>query len=134
MKIVLDTNVFVSGVFWSGPPLKILTLWEAGVIDFVVTQGIFAEYERVGYALYKKYPTDKFFVLLERVGQHATVFADSSIAAPVSRDPDDDKFIACALAANVSVIVSGDRDLLDVSGYAGIDILPPVAFLKKYVL
>lgn len=52
---------------------------------------------------------------------------------PISEDPDDDKFIACALGANCQIIVSGDQDLLKVAGYDGIDILKPAAFVKKYL-
>jgi len=52
---------------------------------------------------------------------------------PVSKDPDDDKFIACAIASKTKIIVSGDKHLLDVSGYKGIEVLTPRQFVEKYM-
>ncbi|EDP45880.1 nucleic acid-binding protein [Rickettsiella grylli] len=52
---------------------------------------------------------------------------------PVSRDPDDDKFIAVALAANCRIIISGDNDLLSITGYKDIEIINPNEFWKKYL-
>ena len=48
MKVVLDTNVFISGVFFSGPPYQILKAWREGKIQLVVSEKIFEEYVRVG--------------------------------------------------------------------------------------
>ena len=48
-------------------------------------------------------------------------------------DPDDDKFLACAVAAGVSCIVSGDKHLLRVSWYRGIEVLKPRAFVGRYL-
>jgi predicted nucleic acid-binding protein len=53
---------------------------------------------------------------------------------PVCADPDDDKFIACALAGNAKVITSGDKHLLSVSGYADIEILRPRRFEEEYMV
>jgi len=51
----------------------------------------------------------------------------------VSEDPHDDKFIECAVFGGVKLIVSGDRDLLSVSGYKGIRVLRPRAFVERYL-
>jgi predicted nucleic acid-binding protein len=45
------------------------------------------------------------------------------LPAPVSRDPDDDQVLACALAAKAALIASGDRDLLDLGSFNTIPIL-----------
>lgn len=52
------------------------------------------------------------------------------LSVPVCRDPDDDHVLACALAAQATVIVSGDKDLLDLQPYKGIPILPAAAALQ----
>lgn len=54
--------------------------------------------------------------ILDMVAIYAKFYEPFDLLDPISKDPDDDKFIACALAANVKVIVSGDSDLLDISG------------------
>jgi predicted nucleic acid-binding protein len=45
----------------------------------------------------------------------------------------DDKFFACALASESKVIISGDNHLLDVSGYAGVEVLKPREFVDRYL-
>ena len=51
----------------------------------------------------------------------------------VCTDPDDDKFLACAVASRTKIITSGDKALLKTSGYAGIEVLTPRAFVDKYL-
>ncbi|MBY0377806.1 MAG: putative toxin-antitoxin system toxin component, PIN family [Gammaproteobacteria bacterium] len=131
MNMVLDTNVFVSGIFWSGAPSNILTLWQQQKIILCVNLDILEEYTRVGRLLAKKYPGVDIEPFLELVAVYGKIFPDLTLPLPVSRDPDDDKFIACAVSANAKVIVSGDKDLLDVGSYSDIDILSPRQFLNK---
>ena len=52
---------------------------------------------------------------------------------PISRDPHDDKFIACALAVGAGVIVSGDRDLLSISGKLAVLVMRPKEFVDRYM-
>ena len=56
MKIVIDTNVLVSGIFWSGPPYTILKAWQMQRFDLALSAEIFEEYKRVADALLRKYP------------------------------------------------------------------------------
>ncbi len=51
MKVVVDKNVFVSGVFFSGPPFEILSAWRDGRLQMVVSAEILEEYRRVGNVL-----------------------------------------------------------------------------------
>mgnify|MGYP000614924767 CR=1 FL=1 len=130
MKIVLDTNVFMSGIFWQGTPSKVLTLWQEEKIIVCMTPEILDEYKRVGDSLAKKYPGVNIDPFLELLTIYGEFYSDISLSQPISRDPDDDKFIACALSAKAKIIVSGDKDLLDIKCYASIDILTPKEFLK----
>lgn len=131
MKIILDTNVFISGIFWSGPPYQILKAWQQRKIELIVSQEILNEYDRVSKTLSEKYPTIDLSPFIELLTIHAEIYAPEKLKEPVSRDPDDDKFIACALSAKVKIIVTGDQDLLSVSGYQGINIMKPGSFVKK---
>ena len=133
MKVVLDTNVFVSGVFFSGPPYRILAAWQAGTIQLTVSPEILDEYRRVGEALAEDYPSVNLLPMLNFVIQNAEVVSVPLLPEVVCRDPDDDKFLACALACGGSVIVSGDKHLLNVSGYHGIEVLKPREFVNRYL-
>jgi uncharacterized protein len=133
LKVVTDTNVFVSGVFFSGPPYQILKAWQSGEFELVVSQDILDEYRRVGEILAEERPNTDLNPMLNFVIEHAKVYKPVKLKEPVCEDPDDDKFFACALASGSRVIVSGDKHLLKVSGYEGIDVLKPREFVDRYL-
>ena len=131
MKVVLDTNVFVSGVFFSGPPYQILQALRDQKIELIVSPEILDEYQRVGKILAEERPAINLKPILEYVIQNATVYAATALPGPVCEDPDDDKFLACALASGAVVVVSGDKHLLKVSCYQGIEVLKPREFVVR---
>ena len=133
IRIVLDTNVFMSGVFWAGIPGKILDAWSLKKIKLIFSHEILNEYVRVGEILMKKYPNVSVSPFVEFVTIFGELHTPACLSKFISRDSDDDKFIAVALAAQCNCIVSGDSDLLSVDGCFGIKILKPADFVKKYL-
>jgi putative PIN family toxin of toxin-antitoxin system len=133
VRIVLNTNVFVSGVFFSGRPYQILKAWRDGKVQLVISQEILEEYQRVGETLAYQFPRVDLGPILELVTVKAELTQAPRLPEPVCDDPDDDKFLACALASNSEVIISGDKHLLKVSGYCGINILRPRKFLDDFL-
>jgi putative PIN family toxin of toxin-antitoxin system len=123
VKVVLDTNVFVSDVFFSGPPFQILKAWSDGKIQLAISPEIIDEYRRVGEILASAHPSIDFTPVLEYVVQNAEIYTMQPLPEPVCEDPDDDKFLACALESGRKFIVSGDRHLPKVSGYRKILVL-----------
>ena len=134
LKVVMDTNVFVSGVFFSGPPYQILNAWQSGEFELVVSQEILDEYRRVGEILAKERPKIDLKPILTFVLEHAKVYKPVKLKESVCEDPDDDKFFACALASGSRVIISGDKHLLKVSNYQGIEVLKPREFVNRYLI
>ena len=133
MKIVLDTNVLVSGIFFSGPPSEILRAWSRGKVRLVVTREIFDEYWRVAAELRGGFPDVDVTRLLELILVGAEICAPAKLAGRVCADPDDDKFFACAVASGADVVVSGDKHLLKVSGYRGIPVMTPRMFVDQHL-
>jgi putative PIN family toxin of toxin-antitoxin system len=133
VKVVLDTNVFVSGVFFSGPPFQILQTWRAGKTQLVISAEILDEYRRVGEILAEEYQAINLEPMLEFVEQNAIVLSVPPLAERICDDPDDDKFLACALAGGSKLIISGDKHLLKVSGNQNIEVMKPRDFLDKYL-
>ncbi|MFZ5761132.1 MAG: putative toxin-antitoxin system toxin component, PIN family [Thermodesulfobacteriota bacterium] len=129
MKIVLDTNVFISGIFFSGPPMQILQAWKAKKVRIVLSREILDEYRRVGQELAKKFPSVDITPILELFTIHAEFVDTAGISVTVSEDPDDNMFIECAMASQCKLIVSGDRHLLNVSGFHDISVLKPREFV-----
>ena len=133
MRIVLDTNVLVSGIFFGGPPGEILHAWRSGEVQFVLSPEILEEYQRVGEELASRYQSVDLKPLLDLLMVHAEIVLGVPLPEPVCDDPEDDKFVACALTAGASCIVSGDKHLLKVSGYRGVEILRPRMFVDRYL-
>jgi len=99
VRIVLDTNVFVSAIFFSGPPSRILEAWRDGKIELAVSPDIINEYQRVGNELSKQFPSIDLSSILGLVAIHAMMFQSPQLPEPVCDDPADDMFIACAIAS-----------------------------------
>lgn len=133
MKVVIDTNVFVSGVFFGGPPGAILEAWQDGRIQVAISPEILAEYVRVGHELATQFPDVDPLPFLEQVARSAELVESSPLNEQVCADADDDKFLACALAAGSTYVVSGDKLLLKVSGYHDIEIIRPRDFVDRYL-
>ena len=133
MRIVLDTNVLISGIYFSGTPGKILQAWRSRKLQLVVSIEILEEYLNVAERLASRYGDIEYEGILGLIIQNAQLVQSADLPEPVSEDPDDDKFLACALASNTRIIVSGDSDLLKVSGYADIRVLTPKEFISEFL-
>jgi uncharacterized protein len=134
VKLVVDTNVMISGAFYSGPSSRILDACIRGECLLVLSPDIIDEYVRVGEEFSQKRPNVPFARFLEILISTALLVQAPPLPEPVCKDPDDDKFIACALAGGAKLITSGDKHLLSVSGYAGIEILRPRHFEDEYLI
>ena len=136
MKAVLDTNVIISALISRSatPPARILSFWQTHQLDLVLSEAILQEYSRV-----LRYPhiqkqhkkTHKELeIFIQQFRQLATLVYPTKEITIVKQGPDDNKFLACAIAGKVQYIVSGDSDLLQVGEYNGIHILLPTVFLR----
>ena len=92
MRVILDTNVFVSGIFFSGPPYRILDAWRKGALTLVVSPRILEEYRRVGQELAEQFKGVDLAPMLELLAVAAEVVESIDLPQPVCTDPDDDKF------------------------------------------
>ncbi|MFC1580997.1 putative toxin-antitoxin system toxin component, PIN family [Thermodesulfobacteriota bacterium] len=133
MRIVLDTNVFISGIFFSGSRYQILKAWQDGKAQLVISREILDEYQRVAEVLSEQFPGIDFESILYLITSKSDLIVPQELSKKICDDPDDDKFLACAIAGKVKIIVSGDKHLLKVSGYSGVEVVRPRRFLDDYV-
>ena len=133
MRVVIDTNVFISGVFFGGPPFQILKAWRDGRIQLLLTMEILEEYDRVSETLAEQFPGIDLDQVFDLLAVEAETILAPSLPKPVCDDPEDDKFLACALAGKTRMIISGDKHLLKVSGYRGIAVIRPREFVDGYL-
>ena len=133
MRIVLDTNVFISAVFFGSVSGRILEAWRDGRLQLVLSAAILDEYQRVGQILSAQYAGVDLEPILALLAVEAEIIEAPALLTPVSADPDDDEFFACASAAGVAVIVSGDKDLLDHDGWQKLRVLRPRQFVDAFL-
>lgn len=131
MRIVVDTNVIASAVFFGGKPYQLLHYIMEEKVDVVASKEIVDEYEEIFIRMKQKYPSISTKIPLQDiVARFEIILVTSDIH--VSRDPDDDKFISCAADGKCIYIVSGDNDLLSIKNYEDIEILTVNDFLNRF--
>lgn len=128
MKVVLDTNVLISGIFFGGIPRAILEVWAGERFELLVSPAIFDEYVRTCDRLASSHPDLEYQPVLTFIIGHGTLVPDGIPSGQITADPDDDKFISCAQGHD-AIVVSGDQHLLDVSGWEGVRVMRPHDFL-----
>ena len=131
MKCVTDTNVVVSGLLWLGNPGRLLEAAATGRITLFTSPALVAElrstlsYDRLVPRIVRSGLTLE--ELLARYLNAAIVVNPVTVPRVVADDADDDQVLACALAAQADLIVSGDSDLLALREYQGIRIVDAAA-------
>lgn len=134
MKLVTDTNVVVSGLLWLGNPGRILQTAALGQITLYTSPVLIVELARIigSPKLAPRVARSGLGLedLLARYLDVAIVVEPTTVPRNIPTDPDDDHVLACALAAQADLIVSGDTDLLDLATYHGIPILSPAAAIN----
>lgn len=133
MKIVLDTNVLISGIFWKGAPHAVIRAWSQNRFAVIASKDILDEYVTVLQRI------DPGGTLVEQwtvfLAEH-TQIVEGHTRVRLSRDHRDDMFINAAVSGGADYIVSGDDDLLSLGRESPVPILTPRAFaalLKKHL-
>lgn len=137
MRVVIDTNVIVSGFFFGGIPAAVLRLAESGTVTACFTTETLAEANRIlaqkefeKYRQQLSYPVATMLEALARTSLHFPTPAD--IPSHITSDPSDNHFLACAQIANAQYIISGDKHLLNLKKFARIPIVTPRQFLRRF--
>lgn len=131
MRVVLDSNVVESGIFWQGKPLAILRAWAKGYFDVVGTPEILWEYKRVILELSKKRISPAVEPWLNFFHNRMKLIQPER-EIDLCRDPMDNMFLGCAVASRSRYIISGDEDLLVIQKVESTPILNASAFIAKY--
>lgn len=134
MRAVLDANVLVSALISErGSPARILALWEREAFELVVSPFILEEMKRVLHypRIQERYrlPNEHITSFLGLLGSLALLVHPADVIDIISQDPDDNRYLDCALTGEASYLVSGDQHLLTLGEFEGVIILPPAGFL-----
>lgn len=134
MRVVVDANVIISGSLWEGRPAEVMRQIETGRVEMYLSADILEEIEEV-------LEQEKLKGPIARSGQSVKmvmnkIYSMASIVNPkvkvrrVKEDPDDNKFLECAVECKADYIISGDKHLLDLGEHGGIKIVLASQFLE----
>ena len=134
MRVVLDTNVVASGFLWGGVPRQLLQAARENQLQLFTSTTLLLELTDIlGRAKFaRKLVAAQLSVdqLAERYALLVSVVHPAAITPVILDDPDDDHVLACAIAAQADLIVSGDRHLLDLKEHQGIRIVTVVEAVR----
>lgn len=131
MRVVLDTNILISAfVFPGGPHEDVLRAAIEGRIELVTSPPLLTEFGRVLSSRFGWEPSlaEEAVAQLARFG---TIVRPQEQVSLIVDDPDDDRVLEAALSARADVIVSGDRHLLSLRTWRGIEIENATQFLPR---
>ena len=126
--VVIDSNVWISGLIFGGKPEKIIRQFVEGQIVVVTAEELLSELRR---KITQRFPlfVPNLAILEASIRENALIVQLGTLQISASRDKDDNKFIEAAIIGNADYIISGDKDLLTLRAYETIKIIKPIDFL-----
>lgn len=131
VKVVLDTNIYISAILFGRKPEEIRKLSQEGKIELLVSEAIIAEVAEV---LRKKFDWESWQIsqVIDEIRETAILVIPRQTLSVIKKDEDDNRILECAVEGKAHYIISGDkRHLLPLKEYQGINILSPAEFLRK---
>jgi putative PIN family toxin of toxin-antitoxin system len=128
-SVVIDTNVWISGLIFGGNPEKVLRLFIDGRVAAVISEELLSELRR---KIVERLPffQPKLALLEASIRERAIIVKLGLNPIEISRDPKDNMVLETAASGEADYIISGDKDLLVLGSYKGIVILKPTEFIK----
>jgi len=133
MRVLIDTNVMISGTFWPGKSKVLLNAVRRGEITCVTSETLLEEFREILTDPQRPFrlSAQDASRIVDAWRSVATVIAPTSHVA-VCRDPDDNRVLECALDGQAEYIITGDKDLLDLEEFQGMRIINVADFLQIY--
>ena len=129
LNVVLDTNIYISSIFWKGNPHKIVELAIDKKIRVFISVEILQELEKVLRRDFQE-PDEIIHRQISLIFEYADVIKTNIKLDVVTADPEDNKIIECAVSCSADYIVTGDKHLLDLVEYKGVKIVSPRRFIE----
>ena len=130
LRVVLDTNVYISAILFGGKPEEIRKFANDGTIEILVSEAIISEIAEV---LRRKFDWESWQIsqVIDEIREMATLIIPRQSISLIEENDADNRVLECALEGNARYIVSGDkRHLLPLVKYKETAILTPDKFLR----
>ncbi len=124
MRVVFDTNIFIASALRGGFSENIIALAQEGIISLVSSDDILSELKQKLISKFDKdeYKVDLFISNIRKIAEIVEITEKVSV---ITRDPEDNKILECAIAGKADLIVSMDQDLIKLKTFKGIGIIHP---------
>lgn len=131
LRVVLDTNVFISAVLFGGPPREVLGLAIGGAVECFVSAPLLDEL--VGFLQRPKFgfSAEESLRLVEEIHGICRVVEPGTRISRVGADPADNRALECAVEARADFLITGDAHLLEVGKFRKTRIVRPAEFLQQ---
>ena len=129
IRAVPDTNIWVASILWRGNPYRIWKLGQKREVVLITSLAILAELARV-LREYFDFSDEEAYEWHQRIGENTEIVRPTRWVNAVPDDPDDNKFVECALEGRAQYIISRGDDLLRLEQYEGILIVNDGEFLR----
>ncbi len=123
IRVVLDTNIYVSGILFSGNPREVLSLAIKGKIDVFISPEILTELKEVLSGKKFGFSPERVDFTIREIESITTRIIPSKKHSVVTRDSDDNIVIDCAMRSKAEYIITGDNDLLSLKKFKNIKII-----------
>jgi hypothetical protein len=133
VRVVIDTNVLISAIFWTGKPKQILNKVRREEIIFLTSEFILGELKKVlarGDKPFKLSEEEAERVVTAMRGIALVVNIDTQLS--VCQDEDDNRVLECAIDGNADCIITGDSHLLQLGSFQKIEIITVADFLRHF--
>ena len=130
VKVVADTNIYISAILFGGKPEEVLNLARGGRIELLVSEAVLAQTARV---LKRKFDWTNWEIsqVLEDINSMATLVIPKQTLKVIKERDSDNRILECAVEAKAQYILSGDEHyILPLKEYKGVKILSPAEFLR----
>jgi putative PIN family toxin of toxin-antitoxin system len=131
-RVVFDTNIWISGLLWRGKPYQCLLMARGKIVEAMYCQPMAAELSKKLRNTFG-FTENRIHAAIYDLRRTCTSVEITGQLRAVAADPDDDKFVECAVVAGASVIVSGDGHLLKLGQYGDIRVLTTAQFLERFL-
>jgi len=130
MKLVLDTNIFVSAFYWGGNPQKIIDRIVEGTDELYISNEILDEVAAtMARPKFKTRPEiiERYVRTIEKIGKKVFITGKTK---GICRDKDDDDKIECGILSGADYLITGDNDILVLGDYQQIKFITAEKYLK----
>ena len=132
LRVVIDTNVFISAILFKGYPAKLVDLWKKNFLKILISKEVLEEYIKVlSYPKFQLSKEEINYIVEKELLPFVEVIKVKSKISIIKEDKEDNKFLILALEGNASCIISGDKHLLKLKKFHNTPIVTIKEFLEK---